>query len=197
MSVQTSTERKPGPSQAKGHKGLWLIVGGIAGILLLIVLGWAMLHGPLVPSATRTVQKSGGPPAPDFSVPTLNGGTFRLSDHRGKPVVIFFMAYWCGTCVPEARALAQLHQKFGDRVTIVALDVDPSSTPERLQGFRAWVGEPDYIWAFDEENRVARAYKVRSLDSTVIINQTGEIVYSDAYPTSYQTLEEQIKKLLG
>ncbi len=128
---------------------------------------------------------------------TLDGGTFTLSAQRGKPVILFVMAYWCGTCVPEAKALARLHRRYGDRVVIVALDVDPSSTPERLQAFRAQVGAPDYVWAFDRGNRVAQAYRVRSLDTTFIINQAGEIVYSDAYPTPYETLEAQIRRLLG
>lgn len=150
-----------------------------------------------------TVQQSTGDAgaqgrqAPDFAVPTLEGGTFTLSEQRGKPIVLFIMAYWCATCVPEAQALAELHQKYGDQVTIIALDVDPSSTPERLQKFREWVGEPDYVWAFDQGQRVAQAYRVRSLDTTIIINQAGQIVYSDAYPTRYETLEEQIRKLLG
>lgn len=152
---------------------------------------------------TATVQQSTGNAgaqgreAPDFAVPTLEGGTFTLSTHQGRPVILFVMAYWCATCVPEAQALAKLHQKYGDRVSIVALDVDPSSTPERLQKFRKWVGEPDYVWAFDQGQRVSQAYRVRSLDTTFIINRAGQIVYSDAYPTPYQTLEEQIRKLLG
>jgi peroxiredoxin len=138
-----------------------------------------------------------GPPAPDFTVSTLDGGTFTLSEQRGKPVILFTMAYWCGTCVPEAQALAELHRKYGDRVSIIALDVDPSSTPEKLQQFREWVGQSDYVWALDKGNRVAQAYQVRALDTTFIINQAGEIIYSDASPTPYQTLEEQIEKLLG
>jgi thiol-disulfide isomerase/thioredoxin len=58
--------------------------------------------------------RASGPPAPDFTVPTLDGGTFTLSAHRGKPVVIFTMAYWCLPCVLEAQALAKLHQRYGD-----------------------------------------------------------------------------------
>jgi hypothetical protein len=66
-----------------------------------------------------------------------------------------------------------------------------------LQHFRSVAGDPDYIWAFDKGNRVALAYRVRTLDSTILINQTGEIVYSDARPTTYQTIEAQIKEVLN
>jgi len=172
-------------------------MGSVLVVLLLGVGGWFLLRGQTPTQAPADAAPGAGPPAPDFTVPTLQGDTFTLSAQRGKPVVLFAMAYWCGTCVPEAQALAQLHRRYGDRVRIVALDVDPSSTPETLQQFRKWVGEPDYVWAFDRDNRVVQAYQIRSLDTTIIINQAGEIVYTDAYPTPIETLEEQIKKLLG
>jgi peroxiredoxin len=181
-------------------------VGGILITLLFVAAGWLVLRSqsvtPVQVIETGSAQvgalpaRGSGPLAPDFTVPTLEGGTFTLSAQRGKPVILFIMAYWCASCVPEAQALARLHQRYGDRVTIVALDVDPSSTPESLQKFREWVGQPDYIWAFDRGNRVAQAYQIRALDTTFIFNQAGQIVYSDASPTPYQTLEEQIRKLL-
>ncbi|WP_448594095.1 TlpA family protein disulfide reductase [Thermoflexus hugenholtzii] len=140
----------------------------------------------------------GGAPAPDFTVPTLEGRTFTLSQAlgAGKPVVLFFMAYWCGTCVPEARALARLHQRYGDQVVIVALDVDPTSTPEALAAFREAAGNPDYIWAFDQDNTVALAYRVTRLDTTVIIDPRGQIVFRDEAPTSYETLAAQVARIL-
>ena len=158
--------------------GVWLGIG-------LVLAGCAGLGG-------------GGAPAPDFSVPTLDGRMFTLSRALGesKPVVLFFMAYWCGTCVPEARALARLHARYGDQVVIVALDVDPTSTPEDLAAFREAAGNPDYIWAFDRDNTVALAYRVTRLDTTVIIDPQGRIVFRDEVPTSYETLATQMARIL-
>jgi thiol-disulfide isomerase/thioredoxin len=177
-------------------------------MLLFLAAGWYTLRSPSTtvsqvreanasPPAAGSTGNS-GPRAADFTVPTLDGGSFTLSFalQQGRPVILYAMAYWCGTCVPEAKALAQLQRKYGDRISIVALDVDPSSTPEKLRQFRSWVGGADYVWAFDRGSRVSRAYGIRSLDSTFIISQAGRIVYSDAYPTPYETLEEQVKKLL-
>lgn len=185
---------------------LWLIGLGGLSLMVLVAVGWFALYSLAAAPTQRSVAASApggavpatasGPPAPDFSVPTLDGGTFTLSAHRGRPVVLFIMAYWCGTCVPEAQALARLHQTYGERLTIVALDVDPSSTPARLQTFRQWAGEPGYVWAFDQGQRVAQTYRVGALDTTIIINQGGEIVYRDAVPTPYQTLQQQIAQLL-
>lgn len=140
---------------------------------------------------------SKGEVAPDFGVPTLDGGTFTLSEQRGKPAVIFIMAYWCPTCIPEARALKQLHEEYGDKVSILALDVDPSSSPEQLRGFVEWAGNPTYTFGFDKDNTVVQKYKVRSLDTTIIVDGEGNIVYRDAYPTSYDTLKAQLEKLVS
>jgi peroxiredoxin len=206
MDITTGARRTSARTRTTGRAGLWLTVGGILITLLFVAAGWLVLRSqsvtPVQVIETGSAQvgalpaRGSGPLAPDFTVPTLEGGTFTLSAQRGKPVILFIMAYWCASCVPEAQALARLHQRYGDRVTIVALDVDPSSTPESLQKFREWVGQPDYIWAFDRGNRVAQAYQIRALDTTFIFNQAGQIVYSDASPTPYQTLEEQIRKLL-
>lgn len=138
-----------------------------------------------------------GETAPDFSVPTLDGGTFSLTEQRGQPAVVFFMAYWCPTCVSEARALQKLHEEYGDQVSILALDVDPSSSPENLQGFLKWAGNPTYPFGFDKDNGVLKKYKVRSLDTTVIIDAGGNIVYRDAYPSSYETLKAELEKLVS
>lgn len=207
MSTVSKARRKSAKARKTNRTGLRLTAGSVLVALLLVALGWFVWRSQRVTRDQAPVAESAaaddipgpgdGPPASDFTVPTLHGGTFTLSAQRGKPVILFIMAYWCGTCVPEAQALAELHQKYGHQVSIIALDVDPSSTPEALQQFREWVGEPDYVWAFDQDNRVVQAYQIRALDTTIIINQAGEIIYTDSYPTPFQTLEEQIKKLLG
>lgn len=140
---------------------------------------------------------SKGEAAPDFSVPTLDGGTFSLADQRGKPAVIFIMAYWCPTCIPEAQALEKIHREYGDKVSILALDVDPSSSPDKLQGFVEWAGNPGYAFGFDKDNTVVQKYKIRSLDETFIIDADGNIVYHDSYPTSYDKLKAQLEKVVS
>ncbi len=208
QSTKKSTRASQQSVKTTRRPQLWLTLGGGLGILVLITVSWSTLfsQGTTAPTHAAEVQVARADTAPaagsdafapDFTVTTLKGGTFTLSGHRGKPVILFTMAYWCGTCIPEAKVLGKLHQEYGDKLIILALDVDPSSTPELLQKFRRHAGEPDYVWAFDKGNRVATAYRVRALDTTFIMNKTGQIVYKDTYPSSYKTLKAQIKKLLG
>ena len=58
-----------------------------------------------------------------------DGSVFDLTDERGNVVVLFFMAAWCTTCIPEARALNALYEEYGDRgLPILAIDIDPRDT---------------------------------------------------------------------
>lgn len=180
------------------------LVLGLGALALIALAVWLATSQALAPgSPTAPPGPVGvsagvrlGMPAPDFSVPTLDGKTFSLSAQRGKPLVILIMAYWCGSCLPEARALTRLHQEYGDRAVFVALDVDPSSTPQDLRAFQAMAGDGDYVWAFDTGQKVASAYRVRSLDTTFVIDKNGLLAYQDTYPTPYETLKAELEKLL-
>ena len=169
----------------------------IIGVMTLTVGGW-LIWNALQTTKTPTVNSSGvtgtsiGDTAPDFTVPTLAGDTFTLSEQRGKPAIVFFMAYWCGTCLPEAQALAQLQQEYGDRVSIVALDVDPTSTPEALAQFKRAAGDGAFVWAFDASQQVATSYQVRSLDTTYVLDRAGVILYRDESPSPYESLKEAL-----
>lgn len=148
-------------------------------------------------SAPQSSQSGGdvGDIAPDFSVPTLDGKTFVLSENQGKPAIILFMAYWCGNCIPEARALAQLKKEYGDQINIIALDIDASSTVESLERFKQAADNGEYVWAFDRELQVLSAYQVRALDTTLILDKNGIIVYRDETPTPYNTLKSALREI--
>lgn len=135
--------------------------------------------------------------APQFAVRTLEGRRLGLAEARGRPTVLFFMAYWCGTCIPEAQALGRLHQELSDRgVQIIAVDIDPTSSAEALAEFREAAGDPGYLFAFDERGATARAFGVATLDATVIIDAQGRIAYRDAFVTDYATLRRALGAVL-
>ena len=150
------------------------------------------------PTATPVVVKSSdGPLAPDWRLETLDGGQFRLADHKGDVVVMYFMASWCGSCVPEAQALAELHQRYGERrLTVVAINVEPDKKVAELSRFRQLANNAAYAWTFDTAYTVTQQYGVKALDSTIIIDRSGHIAYSDAYPTPLDVLDAEIQKWL-
>ncbi|MCH7663195.1 MAG: TlpA family protein disulfide reductase [Chloroflexi bacterium] len=133
--------------------------------------------------------------APDFTVSTLEGGEFSLGAHRGAPTIIFFMAYWCGTCIPEAQALARLNEEYGNAINIIAIDIDPTSSVDVLNQFKLASGNGEYTWAFDLDQVVTISYRVRALDTTLILDADGHVIYRDERPTDYNTLKNVLENL--
>jgi peroxiredoxin len=140
------------------------------------------------------------PIAPPISVQTStfgDGSIFDLSNEKGNVVVLFFMAGWCATCFPEARALAQLHADYADRgVRILAVDVDQNETEKELANFRENAENGEYLWAMDRQNRIVRAYGVKALDTTIIVDKQGRAAYADGVPSTYERLASVVEALL-
>lgn len=179
-------------------------LGVAAGILVLGVLGYAFLGGDLAGASdmaptgqkaqvTRSsVGTSVGNRAPEFSLTSIDGD--RISYNADRPRVIFFMAAWCGSCIPEERALAKLHRQYGDRVQIISVDVDPQNdTKADTRRFQRQYGGP---WPHALSGQIAQTFRVRSLDATLVLNRNNVITYRDSHPTGYETLELQVQKVL-
>ena len=60
--------------------------------------------------------------APDIVVTDLEGNNKQLSEYFGKPTIMVFWATWCGYCKDELPALEMLKEKYGDNLTILALN---------------------------------------------------------------------------
>jgi thiol-disulfide isomerase/thioredoxin len=148
--------------------------------------------------AATALQVSGpvgaavGHPGPTVTVPTFAGGAFRLP--AGRPAVVWFMAAWCATCQAEAQALGQLQRQAGDRAAILAVDVDPVDQPSQTRAFFHAAGDPTYAVARDQDGRLAQAFAVRALDTTVVLDARGRVVYRDDVPTGLATLRSALAK---
>lgn len=145
----------------------------------------------------RTNPAATGDKAANFTATTLDGEEFELAEKRGEVVALYFMAGWCSTCIPEAQSWSRLYPAYKDEgLNLLIVSVDPNDTPQTIERFREAGGIDPLPWTIDETGRIPHSLDVRSLDATVIIDRDGQIVYRDAAPTSYETLENELKEVL-
>ena len=115
-----------------------------------------------------------GSPAPDFSFTDTSGRAHKLSDYRGKVVLLDFWGVWCAPCVAEAPKLVALYDKFHDRgLEIIGLDT--LDTPDRVAEF---VATHKFRWVQTieaEKGPIQTLYRINGYPSYLLIDRDGTI----------------------
>jgi thiol-disulfide isomerase/thioredoxin len=132
--------------------------------------------------------------APDFTLISIYGETFTLSDHFGKIILIDLMATWCGPCHLQMPELNDTLNEFGDEILIVSVSVEKSDTSQAvIENFSKYVDRWTFLIDNYEEN-VGLDYEAYAIPKIVLIDKEGNIYYSEAGLTSKNILVEQINK---
>ncbi len=112
--------------------------------------------------------------APDFTAMSLDGRQVRLSDYRGRPVVLNAWATWCGPCRAEMPDLERLHQEYhGQGVIVLAVNI--GEPKERVAGFVQDNGFTFPVLLDETASVVARPYRISALPTTFFIDREGQI----------------------
>ena len=146
---------------------------------LFAVLGWALAESGGTPGGLGVVSEFGAVAveqrlAPDFHKQSLDGVEIRLSDLRGKAVLLDFWASWCPPCRDEAPALAQVYRDLqGEDVEFigVALDENISGALGHIQEFGL-----QYPNVWDSGGFLAISYGVARLPVKFFIDADGRVV---------------------
>jgi DsbE subfamily thiol:disulfide oxidoreductase len=147
--------------------------GGAVALTLIGLLAGCSLQQPLTTAEQSRAQL--GKPAPDFNGADLDGKAVRLSDFKGKAVVLNFWASWCGPCRAEQPALVRVAAAYKDKgVEILGVDVRDNVGQAKVHRDEFKVPYPS---VYDQAGHLEYAYSIDAPPSSVFIDAKGIVVY--------------------
>ena len=132
------------------------------------------------------IDRAIGAPIPDFVFADFGGKERRLSDYRGKFVLLDFWGTWCGPCIREFPFLKAAYEKLRERgLEIIGIDFEPDSDPAvALDKARKLVESRGIAWtqatAASTEYLTKKRFRVRQFPTTLLISPDGKLLSTGA-----------------
>jgi len=163
-------------------------------VALMLVFGLKLARHSSQGVVTANAQMKNGT-APDFTLQSLDGKTVRLSDFRGKPVVLNFWATWCGPCKIEMPWFVDLQKEYGPAgLQFLGVAMDDASTKDIAEFAESM--KVNYPILIGKES-VGDAYGgVQFLPETFYIDRNGKVVDKAFGLKGRDEIEDAIKKIM-
>ena len=148
-------------------------------------------------TATTDTTDEAIEPMPDFTVLDRDGNPVKLSDLRGKPVILNFWASWCGPCQSEMPDFQKAYETYGDDVHFMIVNVTDGSR-ETVETARAYVDGQGYTFPiyFDTTLEAAILYGASAIPLSVFMDAEGRYVAHASGALSAATLQKGIGMIL-
>ncbi len=166
-----------------------------AGVLAFLAL-WALyvLLWPNQGSKAAGVGIPNGAPAPQFELTGLDGKTYKLSDFKGKPVMINFWASWCPPCRAEMPTLQAAYKEY-EAQGFVILGVNLNESEVAINSFKEKTGITFPI-LIDKDDHVSRLYDIVPLPTSYFVDKNGVVQGKWTGEISKDQLKALIQKIL-
>jgi cytochrome c biogenesis protein CcmG, thiol:disulfide interchange protein DsbE len=178
--------------------GLW--VGVLLGALILAGLAWSGIISfdlkpsntsnalEIDPSAAGKIDEA----ADDFVLQDVSGNPVRLSELRGKAVVLNFWATWCGPCVEEMPMFQAYNQKYASDLVVLGINMQESA--DVVKSFVADKGFT-YEILMDPKGQVGQSYGVYMLPNTLFIDKDGIVRFHQVGIMNEEQFDGYLKQL--
>lgn len=169
----------------------------LAGVMLFVNLPGTPEKDPVPEMVVDglPVGREAGMKAPDFTLPTMDGGSFTLSEQRGRTVILNFWATWCTPCCLELPYFDALQQAHPQEVTVIAVH-----SPLVTDDVAAYLSGFDYAFSFalDASGSVFETYGGSTmLPHTIVIDPAGVVTYNAVGSVTPPVLEALLLQAQG
>jgi peroxiredoxin len=111
--------------------------------------------------------------APDFVLKSAAGKNIRLSELKGRVVMLNFWATWCGPCAEEIPYLNELHESLDPYdFELLGINLDEDQSKAKYLAKKLDVNFPVL---FDTEKEVSRSFDIKAMPTTIIIDRAGKV----------------------
>jgi peroxiredoxin len=134
--------------------------------------------------------------APDFTLQTVNGKSYKLSDFRGKKVLLNFFATWCPPCKGEMPHMEEFYKENKDNgVVVIAVDLttgetDPNNIPKFIKNYGL-----TFPVLLDKQGDIGDIYQAFSIPTSYFINANGIIQDKMVGAMDKETMENLMSKI--
>jgi len=139
-------------------------------LLAIFIVGGITLADNLF--SENTIPKVGSK-APDFTLPGMNGEQYRLSDYKGKIVVLNFWGTYCPPCVEEMPIIQNYYENYAADQNVEILAINENDPIVSVKAFfrQHKLTFPSLL----DKDVVRREYGVMNYPTTIFINENGKI----------------------
>jgi peroxiredoxin len=176
----------------------WIYTGFLLSVIALLFivnnLNGEADQGPYPPNYVPASQKVSAV-APDFALPTVEGKQLKLSDYKGKVVIIDFWATWCPPCRKGIPDLIDLKKRYGAKgFEVIGISLD-TETKSQVPDFVKTNGM-NYPVVYGNQNVTQLYGGIEAIPTTFVIDKQGKIVATYQGLVPAVTFENHLKKLL-
>lgn len=167
----------------------------IIGLALAALLAWLLLTQEsttrdFLPESSIVTKE----PAPDFTLKLIDGGNFKFSDHKGKPVLINFLASWCLPCKEEIPVLEKIAREYSSKGVVflgIAVDDTEENMNKLIEKFDVTLPV-----GLDKTTDIQEAFGIYGIPTTYFIGKDGIINYFHSGVVTEELMRHELDKLL-
>jgi cytochrome c biogenesis protein CcmG/thiol:disulfide interchange protein DsbE len=165
-------------------------------IRLMVLVGLLALLVGCASATSQPAPPAVGAAAPDFALPTLEGGTVRLGELQGRVVIVNFWASWCPPCVNETPRLVRWHEQYqAAGLAVVGVDTLYQDSRDAVEAFTE-ERQVSYPVLLDDVGKISQQWQARQLPRSYVIDRDGLVRFVRIGELTERDFTEQVLPLL-